>query len=484
MTTAPSRPTQAIARRTIEDALHAWLAAGTGLGVDRVFWQGPGVTPPSYPFATLSWIATVQEDHDAVVLEDIGDETGPTADLRYHVAGFRFATVSLQAFADVSETGPAPEDNPGLRLDAAIARLCLPTVRGALIAAGITNPRATSARQVADGQWAADLTFYVEASVSEDVFSIQSVSMVPADDLAPIGEFTAPPPTWEVSLPVGTALTGGSFEFGGVDYQMVAALNGTSGAFDVVSVGALPAFVFAVGAGGVGGASVVGAAGGGGGGGGWAAGIPVSEAGEVTLSALTSGPSTAEGPSWSLSAGRGGAGGSGLGGDGANGEASSTTGITGGHAHGGSGGGGAAEGSGGTGGTGDTHGHDGRHGGTGGTGSGGGGGGIQGTGDDGTVDGGDGGNGNAISALATAAIGALLHPTLSTVGAGGGGGSGIGGSGGAAGSGGFGVGGDEVTAAFSGAAVGAGGGGAGASSSEPDGGNSGPAIVVFCFPVG
>jgi len=190
---SPALPAAAINRRAVEDGLHSWLAQGTGLGDARTWWQVSddegGVARSSFPFATMAWLSTVPEGSDSVAEEDLGVPVAGIPDVRLHATGLRRATISVQVFSDPKA---GPELSGLLRLEAALARLMLPTVRSALRAAGVGIVSNSGARKVSAGQHSAELVAYVSSAVSEDVFSIQTVAFEPGGDLVGIPAFEAP----------------------------------------------------------------------------------------------------------------------------------------------------------------------------------------------------------------------------------------------------------------------------------------------------
>lgn len=192
MTTNAVNPVPAVDRRRIEDALALWFAATTGLGLDRINWTSTSeIVRSSFPLGTMQWLATATEGHDSLVVEDLGNLPTGTPDIRLHARGTRRVTISLAVFDDVSGVGPPPDASPVARLEAATARLRLPSLRRGLINAGFGVVSISGSREVAPGHVVAELVGYVASDVAEEVFSIAQVGFIPAADLDIIGPFTA-----------------------------------------------------------------------------------------------------------------------------------------------------------------------------------------------------------------------------------------------------------------------------------------------------
>jgi hypothetical protein len=192
MSIALAKPVAAVARRRIEDALLLWVAETTGLGVDRVIWTSASeIARASFPFATMAWTSTILEGTDWLATEDLGDTAADVPDVRLHARGPRRCTITVQVYDD-AHAGMSPEASPVARLDAAVARLSLPTTRGRVIDAGFGVVSASSVREIAPGQVAVELVGYIESSVAEDVFSIQHIGLVPDGDLESMPPFTTP----------------------------------------------------------------------------------------------------------------------------------------------------------------------------------------------------------------------------------------------------------------------------------------------------
>lgn len=168
----------------------AWFASASGLGVERVWWSNPKVVARSFPFATMSWLSTTQIGIDSAVVEDL-DPTPETGieDVRLHATGLRRVVVSIQCFDDPDSDA---ESSPMLRLEAAAAKLSIATHRDALNLAGFGVIGAGPVQQVALGQYVVELTGTVTSDVTEDIFSIQVVGLVPSTEIDFLDPFNAP----------------------------------------------------------------------------------------------------------------------------------------------------------------------------------------------------------------------------------------------------------------------------------------------------
>lgn len=189
----PLIPTEAIPRRAIEDAVRAWLVAGAGLTEDRVWFADHGVVETTFPFATVAWLSTTPLGRDGegseTLIEDEDLEDDGASDVRLWVGGWRQVVFSVQVFGQPKE---GPETSAVMRLEAAVAKLNLPSRRAALYAAGLGVLSVSAIRNVAPGQVAVELTGIVASNVSEDVRSIQGVRVVTSDESEVEAEIIAP----------------------------------------------------------------------------------------------------------------------------------------------------------------------------------------------------------------------------------------------------------------------------------------------------
>lgn len=179
--TEPAWPSAPYNRRTIEDALFSWFAAGTALGVDRVWWADQGVPKTTFPFGVMSWNTTIPLGVDSIgvetIIEDVDFNPGDL-DLNVIVGGWREVTISVQVFGDPKAP---PESSASMRLEVALSRLRLPSVRTPLNDAGIGVLRVGGVRNVADGQAQADIVVLIAQNLIEPVVSIAGVKISPTD---------------------------------------------------------------------------------------------------------------------------------------------------------------------------------------------------------------------------------------------------------------------------------------------------------------
>lgn len=191
--TYPLMPTAAIPRRAVEDAIRAWLVAGTGLTEDRVWFADHGVVETTLPFATVTWLSTTPIGRDGegveTLIEDEDLSDDGASDVRLWVGGWRQVVFSVQVFG---QPKASPETSAVTRLETAVAKLNLPTRRAALHAAGFGLLSVSAIRNVAPGQVAVEITGIVASNVSEDVRSIQGVRVVSSDESDVEAEIIAP----------------------------------------------------------------------------------------------------------------------------------------------------------------------------------------------------------------------------------------------------------------------------------------------------
>lgn len=182
-TSQASTPSAAIPRREIEDALHTWLVACAALSDDRVWWADGEVAETQFPFATLAWLSTTVIGRDAdqnveVLIEDEDLVDDGALDVRMWAGGWRRMVVSVQVFADPKSP---PETSAVARLEAAVAKLSLPTRKAALGIAGFGLVSMSPIRNVGPGQASVELTGIAASNVSEDARSIQGARFVTTD---------------------------------------------------------------------------------------------------------------------------------------------------------------------------------------------------------------------------------------------------------------------------------------------------------------
>jgi hypothetical protein len=86
----------AIAWTTVENALHAWIVAATGLAATSV--TGNGGPRPPMPYIVMQLAGPRPIGHDWRVYDDAPDPQ-PGAELRVRAQGHRMARLQLQCFA-------------------------------------------------------------------------------------------------------------------------------------------------------------------------------------------------------------------------------------------------------------------------------------------------------------------------------------------------------------------------------------------------
>jgi hypothetical protein len=117
---------------TLENALHAWIVAATGLAADRVIWSHQGVPERPAPYVTLKILDLSSVGHDGLVQSyDGGAPAGQ--EITFTLEGRRHLTVSVQAFSDAA-TGAT---SAHAILSKARTALSLPGVHAALLAGGL-----------------------------------------------------------------------------------------------------------------------------------------------------------------------------------------------------------------------------------------------------------------------------------------------------------------------------------------------------------
>lgn len=140
----------AIAWITVENALHAWLVAATGLAAGQVIWLDGGGPRPPKPYIAISPIVDIQQiGHDWRVV-DAAPDPEDQAELRVRSRGHRTARVQLQCFAaDPSPSNPTPGREAVQILTDAISGLPLHVYDLDLAGIGIAD---TTAVQLVQGR--------------------------------------------------------------------------------------------------------------------------------------------------------------------------------------------------------------------------------------------------------------------------------------------------------------------------------------------
>lgn len=131
----------AIAWITIENAIHAWLVAATGLAAGQVIWSLPeeGAPRPERPYITVLINEIDQFGHDWLV-KDAAPDPEEGAEIRVRARGQRTARIHLRCFG-VDGSG---SDAAKILVDA-IAGLPLSTYDLDLAGVGIADTEAVQA---------------------------------------------------------------------------------------------------------------------------------------------------------------------------------------------------------------------------------------------------------------------------------------------------------------------------------------------------
>lgn len=159
----------------IEDAIHAWIVAGSGLNASQVIWATQdGPQPQSRPFVTIrigDLIALGAHD-EAIIVDHTGDLTPPDPgeELEERVVGVREFGVSVQVFSD-AKVGAASGRYYASRIQTALA---LPAVRFALNEVGLSPFDAGRVREISaildsafEARFLLEARFYVVEELSE-----------------------------------------------------------------------------------------------------------------------------------------------------------------------------------------------------------------------------------------------------------------------------------------------------------------------------
>lgn len=164
----------AIPWTTIEDALHAWVHAASGLAADRVIWVDQGGPRPVGTYIAMRLTSLRQVSDDWTVTEE-ADDPQPGAELARHARGHRVVTLGLQCFADATAAAKVLAD--------VIA--AIPLHADALDVAGIgVGPIGTMARvdqggagRLLDSRAAIDVDLHLASEVSDTITNIEHVQV-------------------------------------------------------------------------------------------------------------------------------------------------------------------------------------------------------------------------------------------------------------------------------------------------------------------
>lgn len=118
---------------TVEDAIHAWIVAGSGLPAAKVVWALQRGPIPESPYISARCAVLRSPGIDWIDAEATGDPI-PSDGARLRVRGPRVATLELQCFADPTDAAGAAAQSI---LNDVVASARLPSVREGLRAAGV-----------------------------------------------------------------------------------------------------------------------------------------------------------------------------------------------------------------------------------------------------------------------------------------------------------------------------------------------------------
>lgn len=173
-----------IAWEPIEDAIHAWVVASTGLAAERVIWADQNADAPDNPFVSIRIGDLVPVGAVDETVEVHRPELPAGSDLEQRVSGVRDFTVALQAFTDETHGSASARALLG-RAQMGLRR---PSLRAALHEAGLVPwddagaVQNLTALDVADfeGRAVLSVRFYVREEELEYVSWIGSVTATPA----------------------------------------------------------------------------------------------------------------------------------------------------------------------------------------------------------------------------------------------------------------------------------------------------------------
>lgn len=116
---------------TVEDALHAWIVAATGLAATNVFWEQQGIGKPAGAYVTMN-LSITQSGQDWTDITD-NPTPSPGAEIIHTVRGPRLGTLALQCFAG-DATGPSSSKAYLAKLHGSLG---LPSIHDALVIAKV-----------------------------------------------------------------------------------------------------------------------------------------------------------------------------------------------------------------------------------------------------------------------------------------------------------------------------------------------------------
>lgn len=116
----------------LENAIHAWIVAGTQLAATQVLWAGQGGPQPAGVYAVLRLSELRRVGHDWRDVVEVVDPD-PGEELEHHVRGPRTLNLSIQVFG-----APLVGASRGAALlERALTARALPSIAEALRAGGV-----------------------------------------------------------------------------------------------------------------------------------------------------------------------------------------------------------------------------------------------------------------------------------------------------------------------------------------------------------
>ena len=170
-----------IAIVTVEDAINAWIAAGSGFDADtNVIWAQQAAPRPATPYIALRMTLLEQHGQDWYDIRDAA-VPAPGAEIDAVVRGVRKGTLNIACFGDAA-TGV---NMPAMTLDNVMLAARLPSVRDALNIAQIGINGFSPIRSIDGGPTATvfeprailDCRFNVPTEVAETLTYIELVEV-------------------------------------------------------------------------------------------------------------------------------------------------------------------------------------------------------------------------------------------------------------------------------------------------------------------
>jgi len=171
---------------SVENAIHAWVVAGSGLPADKVIWSLQTGPLLELPYITMRCAVVSTSGLDWIDLEFAANPT-PENEVDYIVRGSRRALLELQCYADATDvTGMAAQSILGN----VIASARLPSIRSALNTAKIGVSVAEPIQflgQVADSvgfepRAITRIPMHLVNEISETGTFIETVQIVPINE--------------------------------------------------------------------------------------------------------------------------------------------------------------------------------------------------------------------------------------------------------------------------------------------------------------